>query len=330
MTNINRCFGLAVFGLLSSSLGAYAQEVTLKAAGAFPEPFYFMTPFFDFVDEVNEEGKGLVQIQYVGGPESIPTDQQPLALRNGVIDVLYSSTAYYTGIVPEALLLQASNITPVQARESGALDDLDEVYRERLNATFLAHFGGGANFHIYLKNEPTLTEAGLPDLAGLKIRSAPNYTKFLEKLGATPVTIPPAEVNTALERGVVDGIGYPAVAFTQNGFQNYVGYRIDPGFQQLDLVLNMNVDVFNRLSDEQRDFLVEKARDWEEKVFEINSQQAASEKAEMESAGMQFFVLDDAASTEYLDIASSTILESVKERAPDLADELFSKLTTAD
>ena len=52
---------------------AWSQEITLKAVNAFPEGTYYARNFERFVKRVNEEGKGLVQIHYIGGPKAIPT-----------------------------------------------------------------------------------------------------------------------------------------------------------------------------------------------------------------------------------------------------------------
>jgi hypothetical protein len=64
------------------ALGAQAQEVTLKAVNAFQEGTYYARNFEKFVQKVNAEGKGVVQINYLGGPKAIPTMEQGAALRN--------------------------------------------------------------------------------------------------------------------------------------------------------------------------------------------------------------------------------------------------------
>jgi TRAP-type C4-dicarboxylate transport system substrate-binding protein len=52
---------------------ASAQEITLKAVNGFQEGTYFAKNFERFIKKVNDEGKGVVQINYVGGPKAIPT-----------------------------------------------------------------------------------------------------------------------------------------------------------------------------------------------------------------------------------------------------------------
>lgn len=61
---------------------------------------------------MNAEGKGLVRIKYIGGPEAVPPNQQSTAVRNGMIDLQLGPPAYYLGQVPEADAMFGSNVTP--------------------------------------------------------------------------------------------------------------------------------------------------------------------------------------------------------------------------
>src|SRR5258708_8710611 len=69
-----------------------------------------------------------------------------------------------------------------------------------------------------------------PDLTGLKIRITPVYRDFFQALGATVVQTAPGEVYTALERGVVDGYGWPITGLFDLGWHQKPKYRVYPGF----------------------------------------------------------------------------------------------------
>ena len=73
---------------------AAAQEITLRAVSGFQEGTYFARNFERFVKKVNEEGKGVVQINYLGGPKAIPTMEQGAALRNNVVDLANTTTSF--------------------------------------------------------------------------------------------------------------------------------------------------------------------------------------------------------------------------------------------
>ena len=67
--------GLLALGLSTATgadTAANAAEVTLKAISAFAEKTTFSLPFEKFIDKINAEGKGLVQVNYIGGPKSMP------------------------------------------------------------------------------------------------------------------------------------------------------------------------------------------------------------------------------------------------------------------
>src|SRR5260370_23639786 len=79
-------------------------------------------------------------------------------------------------------------------------------------------------FHLYLTKK-----IDKPDLTGLKIRITPVYRDFFQALGATVVQTAPGEVYTALERGVVDGYGWPITGILDLGWNEKTKHRVHPG-----------------------------------------------------------------------------------------------------
>ncbi|MCE3249045.1 MAG: dctP1, partial [Geminicoccaceae bacterium] len=157
--------------------GAQAEDV-LRALSMLPKPVAYTQSFLQFVDRLNAAGEGVVQIEFVGGPEAIPTFDQPEALRTGVIDMIYGPGSFYGGLVPETDALVGSNVTPMEKRANGGLDLLNRIHQEKMNVYYLGHPDGGIQFHIYLTSEPALKADDLPDLAGVKLRGNPIYREF--------------------------------------------------------------------------------------------------------------------------------------------------------
>src|SRR5204863_164745 len=85
-----------------------------------------------------------------------------------------------------------------------------------------------------------------PDLTGLKIRVTPVYRDFFQALNATVVTTAPGEVYTALERGVVDGYGWPIQGIFEMKWEEKTKYRVDPGFYNAEVTLVICLDVLLR------------------------------------------------------------------------------------
>ena len=83
-SNNYKLAGLLTTPLLAVSLligPAGAEEVTLKGVSAFAQGTNFSKQFEKFIDLVNQQGKGVVQINYVGGGGKV---MNPFELGNAV------------------------------------------------------------------------------------------------------------------------------------------------------------------------------------------------------------------------------------------------------
>jgi TRAP-type C4-dicarboxylate transport system substrate-binding protein len=241
---------------------ATAAEVTLKAGSFLPLTVNFGEPFKKFVDHVNAEGKGLVQIRVVGGPEAVPPFELGNAVKSGVLDMAALPPAYYKGQMVEGEAAILSPMAFADQRKAGAWAILNEITNQKMNAQFLAAYGDGVQFHIYLTKVIDSPEG----LKGLKLRSSPNYQAFFKALGATTVQTAPGEVYTALERGAIDGYGWPLWGIQDQGWEKYTKARIDPGFYNVAVNILLNLDKWKSLSEEQRAFL-DKMGNWLEAEF---------------------------------------------------------------
>lgn len=301
---------------------AQAEEVVLKAVTAFPAPVEFAKSFKRFVDKANEMGKGVVQINYMGGPEIIPPPQQAQAVRRGVVDMQYGPGTYYLGEMPEVDAWVGSTVSATEAREKGGFKIMQEVYKEGLGAYLLAHIDSGIDFHIYLTEEPKRTPDGGVDLTGLKLRSQPIYRAFFEALGATNVSVPVPEVYTALERGVVDGVGWPLVGIKDLSWDKFLKYRIDPGFFQTDLAIIVNEEKWNGLPQEARDILTKAAVEYEKESYDHYQQVIKETDKTVQAEGMQVIDITGDARTEYLDMAFSTAWKRLQESGSQYTEQL--------
>src|SRR5947209_18814415 len=88
--------------VIAAASAASAQEVTLRAVSAFAEKTTYSRPFEAFIERVNQAGKGVLQINYIGGPKAMPPFEVGNALKGGVIDIANATGAFYTNVMPEA------------------------------------------------------------------------------------------------------------------------------------------------------------------------------------------------------------------------------------
>ena len=318
--------GALAAALVAYGLGPAAAQETLRALSMQPKAVTYTQSFLKFIDKLNEAGQGVVQIEFVGGPEAIPTFDQPEAVRAGVIDMIYGPGSYYAGIVPETDALVGSNVTPMEKRANGGIDLLNSIHQEKMNVYYLGHPDGGIQFHLYMREEPRLKDDGLPDMGGIKLRGAPIYREFFtDYLGATFVQVNVPEVYTALERGTVDGLGWPSIGVMDLSWDNFLKYRIDPGYFQTDLSILVNLDRWNELSDEAKRILQDTAIAWEEESYQQLQALRAEEDAEMRKRGMQVVELAPEAAKAYLEAAYAEAWNRLRERDPTYYEELRAK-----
>lgn len=275
----------ATFAL--SSFGLQAAEVTLKAVSAFNTDTFFAERFKVFVDKVNTDGKGLLQIQMLGGPESIPTFEVGNAVRAGVVDFANSSAVFHANLVPEALAMTLTDRSIQELRQNGGHALMNQIHEEKANMLWLARVSDGLQYHIY-SNKPIDST----NLKGFKLRSVPTYLAFFRAVGANALQIPPGEVYTALERGVVDGYGWPSVGVLDLGWQEKTKYRVEPGFYNVEVSFFMNKNSWEKLDDEQKKFLAEKI-EWVESLNKEDLERAKKEKELQTQAGIQALELPE-------------------------------------
>lgn len=277
-----------------------AAETTLRAAGPWPKTHPLMQSFHRFIDKTNAAGKGVLQIHYIGGPEITKPREQPIAMRNGLFDMLYGPPAYYLGLFPEGDFANATK-TAMEQRADGAYELIREAMKEKMNARFLARFDSGVGLHLFLKSEPKRTASGGIDLSGLKLRASPTYRDLIKDLGATAVVMGPQEVYTALERGVIDGMGYSLTDIRARGVHKFVKYRIDPPFSYATISLVMNHTAWDKMPRKAQEFLDKQAEAWEKESYRYWKDKAAEEEAALAKLGMKTIDLQGEARREYLE-----------------------------
>jgi len=297
-----------------------AGEETLTLVSSWNRQINFSQHAENYINAVNERGRGVVRIDFLGGPEVIPQRQLFYALRRGVIDMALGGITYYLGLLPEGDAIFAANIDPMQARASGALAALQPYWKERANSHLIGWMQSGVGISIYLAKRPRFTPEGMPDLRGLKIRTSPSNRELLYAFGARPVQIALREVYTALQRGTVDGLAFTSVGLADLGVEKFVRYRIDPEVLNLSICLQINLDRWNSLSEEARRILTEEAEKYAVVAREWFGDLRIKEHAELASTGFEGVEAPDPEA--FRDVAHRVVWERLRSRAPASAGAL--------
>ena len=286
---------LLVLSALLLANSATAQEVTLKAVTAFTENTTYSRPFERFINRVNDDGKGILRINYVGGPKAMPPFEIGNALKGGVIDIANAAGAFYTNVMPEADAWKLTERPMAELRQNGGYAAMAAIYAQKLNAVFLARLVDNNPFHLYV-NKPITR----PDLTGFKLRITPVYRDFFQALGATVVQTAPGEVYTALERGVVDGYGWPITGIFDLGWNEKTKYRVDPGFYTAEVSVLINKNSWDRLAEVQKDVLRKSAERGEAEAIAEFAEENEREIKRQAAAGIQTIKFEGGMASAYL------------------------------
>ncbi len=313
--------GIAIAGLVSAS--ASAQETTLSAVSAFADGTTFTKNFERFIEKANELGKGKVRIDYKGGGGKVMNPfQLGDAIRTGVVQIGNLPGAFYTKLMPEADVFKLSAFTIAEERANGAWAYTNDLHKKRMNAYHLARQKDCVPFHLYINKK-----IDKRDLNGMKIRTTPIYRAFFSAMGASLIRTKPGDVYTALERGTVDGYGWPTQGVLDLGWHEVTKFRVDPAFYRASVEVLINNDAWEKLSADQQKILQEAAAFMEGLCAE-DEKINATEKKRQADAGIQTISFDGAEGEAYLKQAYETgwaeFIKANPETGPKLK-ELLSK-----
>src|SRR3954462_6165323 len=293
-----------------------AQEVTLRVVSAFPENQYYVKRTVEWIEKLNKEGKGVLQLNFIGGPKAIPTFEVGKAVQSGVVDIGFTTGAFYTNVMPEADILKLSETSAAEQRKNGGYDLINKIWAEKANMRYLAKTVEFTPFHLYLNKK-----IDKPDLTGLKIRITPVYRDFFQAMGASVMTTAPGEVYTALERGVIDGYGWPIHALFDLNWQEKTKFRVDPGFYNAEVSLIMNLDKYKALPAKVRQVLDQESLAYEKQndYWKTYNQQEAKRQAD---AGIQTISFDAATSKAYVEKAKEIGWSNAIKASPQYGEQL--------
>lgn len=281
---------LFMFGLLGFSLppAEVQAKETIKVIFSWPKPVNWNRGHEKLVGMFQEALGDKINFQIVGGPEVVPTFQQGEAVRNGVVDMYMGAINYYSGQIPAVDTMKLFNIPPWEARKKGLFDYLDKLHAKKLNAHYIGQsIPHNVKFHFYTM-KPAKKRS---DFKGRTIRVTAIYRSFVESMGGAPTIIPPPEVYTALQRGTVDGLGWPSIGVRDLKWDEVLKYRIDPGFYGLDGAVTINLDKWKSLSKDVQDTMLKVVQKYERQQWDYWKSAVAKEPEMLAKSGVKTITL---------------------------------------
>jgi TRAP-type transport system periplasmic protein len=305
----------------SSALAASParRPVVITAVTGWFKDYVFNEGLFELQKELDKKSEGRLKIDWKGGPEVAPPFEQIQPLKDGVFQMLNTSGAYYTHMVPEAVLMDYLDGPIAGLRKAGIIDVFDKVNQQKAGVKLLGLTSSGTPYHLFMKRPIS----SLSDFKGKKMRGTPTYIPLIEGLGASPVVIPASEIYTALERGVVDGFAWPRMGIEEQKLHEVACCVINPGFWTVRTVLLMNLQTWNKLSRDEQNFLMDTLTKVEEEMGNRHAARSASEIQNLVKKH-KFRVIDlpEDQAKRYRDIAYTEPFKYWAKKMPDFTAEV--------
>lgn len=293
--------------------GKSSEAVHLKAVCFLPKNHAMAAMVPAFVDKVKEKSNGEVIIEYLGGPEVIPTNELFEAVRRGKsIDIAFTASSHYQSVVPEGLALHLSRITPWEERQTGFYQMMVDAHK-KAGVMYLGRWLYSP-FYLWAKKEIKKPE----ELQGMKMRTLAMSDRFMKSLGIVPVTIQPADTYVALERGMVEGFAWGILGPRSDGWTENVKYLINhPFYDMQNCSILMNLDKWNTLTPKHQQMIQEAAAEFERAVHEHFRKAIDDElKILKEKEGVKLVEFSPADAKRYVDTAYDVEWKAMEEKCP--------------
>jgi TRAP-type C4-dicarboxylate transport system substrate-binding protein len=303
--------GLSAFAVPPKAVEA--KESVIQGICAWPKPVNWNRGHEKLVGMFQDALRGKVKFQVVGGPEVVPTFQQGEAVRSGVVDMYMGAINYYSGQIPAVDTMKLYKIPPWECRERGIFDYLDKLHAKKLNAHYLGQsLPHNVQFHLYT----TKPVKKMADFKGRTIRVTAIYRPFVASMGAAPTVMAPPETYTALQRGTVDGVGWPSIGIRDLKWDEVLNYRIDPGFYGLDGGVVINLDKWNSLPKDVQNTMQRVVEEYERLTWTQWKDAVAKEPAVLEKLGVKVIKLPPEEAKKYVAQAYKEGWDELLKRAP--------------
>jgi TRAP-type C4-dicarboxylate transport system substrate-binding protein len=245
----------------------------LPAAASATEPAKLKLSFFSsdsallylggvkpFVDAVNSEAKGLLEIEvFFRGALGKPA-QQPQLVRDGVADIAFVIPGYTANQFPDNAVIELPGLFRDQREASLAYTRMIAANALRGYEDFVVITAFTVEPHSIHTRQPI---ASLADLKGLKIRvNNPTEAATFEKLGMRGIVMPANQIADAIASGAIDGAALPPAMLTEFGVGRLATYHYMIHADAPSLALVMSRSKFASLPPKAQDIIRKHSGEW--------------------------------------------------------------------
>ena len=254
---VTKALLLITLALTACSSERAATDSTIRwraQAGISPNSWSYQDQFAKFVELVNERSNGRLEIEVFAPGAIVDAYEQFNAVQRKAIEVGMGVGGYNVRQVPEAYIEQGlfgvfSTLEDfvdfyIYYQDGAVYEILDAAYREK-GCHLLKSLGPSPL--ALISRDPIYT---VEEIKGLKIRGSGAAPDLIKNLGATPVTLAPAEMFLALQTGTVDALIIPNYTIGTINLWDAAKGLLGPPFGQVAGDMYVNLEAYNSLSDD--------------------------------------------------------------------------------
>ena len=240
---------------LTAITTAKAEDVVLRVGNWLPAHHLIVSGIIrPWAEAIEAETNGTLSFEIMTSPLGPPPAQFDLLL-DQAFDVGFGVSGHNPGRFTLTQVMDLPFMSPDPWSGAAA----SWATYERWGAEYGEHEGAHV-VGLFVHSNPNVNMANgriesLADLEGKTIRVGGNVTgRIMSQLGATPVQLPPTEAQTAMSRGVADGITFPSESIDFFGITPVItsATRFPGGLYTDTFWVAFNEDSWNALSHEHK------------------------------------------------------------------------------
>ncbi|MFP4573311.1 MAG: TRAP transporter substrate-binding protein, partial [Desulfobacterales bacterium] len=285
---------ICTIGFVLSAAPVFSETTVLRWSQPGPKRGY-ATEWLDWVSkEIESRTDGRVKIdQYWAGSLS-NMKEMPEAVKSGMADIGWISSAYHTGYgeltgFSHPMDLFNPERDPVKYMEKWyqIMDSMPEIYEEFKEENMYPISCIYYDEYWIFSNKPIRS---LEDFKGLKIRVISEPRQIAMKaVGASPVFIPSGEMYSAVEKGIIDALGWSPDVARRYNIHEVTKYITKINFMPGVAYWCMNLDTFENLSESDQKAILEVCREADIKMAEFLGKERERALQTFKEAGLEVF-----------------------------------------
>lgn len=321
------CLGILLLTLPCMAAPAPKPEpIVIKAVHYMVKTHGRAVLFTKLLDLIKERSKGEIIIQFLGGPEVIPSSELAQGVRLGSVQMGALPSAFYEGLVPGVSLLGLSQISSEEERKRGAWNLIREMH-EKANLHFLGR-DDPKNEPMWYVTTSRKRVTKISDLSGLKMGAPTPIPKAVaEAFGMAFVLVPYPDAYSALDGRIVDAFCVPPDGQVQFGLHEPVKYGIDHPFYVSNSAIIINLDTWKRIPPSLQKVVTDAYMEWEPEPIRVIRAEVAKYKQVMIDGGIEFIKFSPDEAKLFLDTAYKVEWERQSKLKPEIAPKLMKLLS---